>query len=128
MDSVQTDRLSMIIHYIDEWREKDPNLDDRKGFLEFIKSCDLGCFNVGDTKVWMNYHREARRKQVTIVELLFDKQKKIILKIVSLKRKERKPMEETVFVLSEEEKRELDEMGERLKKEDPLRRKQLDKK
>lgn len=128
MASVQTDRLSMIIHYIDEWRKKDPYLEDKKGFLKFIKSCDLGCFNVGDSKVWMNYYNEARKKRVTIAELLFDKQKKIILKIVSLKRKERKPIEETVFVLSEEEKRELDEMGERLKKEDPLRRKQLDKK
>jgi len=76
--------------------------------------------------VWMNYHREACKKRVTITDLLFDKQKKIILKIVSLKRKDRRPMEETVFVLSEEEKRELDEMSERLKNEDPLRRKQLD--
>lgn len=116
----------MILHYIDEWREKDPYLDDKKGFLRFIKSCDLGCFNVGDTGVWMNYHREACKKRVTITDLLFDKQKKIILKIVSLKRKDRRPMEETVFVLSEEEKRELDEMSERLKNEDPLRRKQLD--
>ena len=124
MPSVQTDRLSMILRYIDEWREKDPYLDDKKGFLKFIKSCDLGCFNVGDTRVWMNYHREARKKRVTIAELLFDKQKKTIMKIGSLERKDRKPMEETVFMLSEEEKRELDEMSERLKKEDPLRRKQ----
>jgi len=76
----------------------------------------------------MNYHRGACKKRVTITELLFDKQKKIILKIVSIKSKDREPMEETVFVLSEEEKRELDEISERLKNEDPLRRKQLDEK
>lgn len=118
------DRLSAILFYIEQWRDTDPNLECKEGFLNYLTTCEIGYFNVGNTKVWMNYHKEAKKQGVTIPELLFEKQRRIL----SLQpRAEKKPIEKRIFVLNQEPKKELIEMEERLKVQDPLRRKQKEK-
>jgi hypothetical protein len=124
MGSLLQDRLSAILFYIEQWRDSDPNLEHKDGFLNYLTTCDIGQFNEGNTQIWMNYQKEAKKKGVTIPEILFEKQRLIL----SLEpRSDKKPIEERVFVLSQESKNDLAEMEERLKLQDPLRRKQVEK-
>jgi hypothetical protein len=82
MGSLLQDRLSAILFFIEQWRDSDPNLEYKEGFLNYLSTCDIGYFNLGNSKVWMNYYKEAKKKGVTIPELLFEKQRRIL----SLKR------------------------------------------
>lgn len=124
---MSTDRLSAILDAIDKWQKRDPELQDRGGFLRFMKSCDIGKHQVGDTKVWMGYYHEARRKRVSVAELLFEKKKEILSKKIVVEKDMSMPMEERIIVIDEEQRRELVEMSERLKRDDPARRRRLNK-
>lgn len=66
------DRLSAILYYIEQWRDTDPNLECKEGFLNYLTTCDIGCFNIENNQVWMNYHTKAMKQGVTIPELLFE--------------------------------------------------------
>ena len=124
MGNLLQDRLSAILFYIEQWRDTDPDLKCKEGFLNYLTTCNIGYFDVGNTKVWMNYHKEAKKQGVTIPELLFEKQKQIL----SIQpRGEKKPIEDRIFVLNQESKKEFIKMEERLKIQDPLRRKQIEK-
>jgi hypothetical protein len=72
------DRLSAILFHIEQWRETDPNLEYLEGFLNYLTICDIEQLKVGDTRVWKSYLNEAMKKGVTIAELLFNKQRRII--------------------------------------------------
>jgi hypothetical protein len=124
MGSLLEDRMSAILYYIEQWRVNDPQLENKIGFLKYLTTCDLGCFNVGNTKVWMNYLKEAKKQGIGVAELLFEKQRKI--QSISSKR-EKKPIEKRIFILNEDSRKEMEEIDERLKLQDPLRRKQLEK-
>ena len=77
MGSLLQDRLSAILYYIEQWRDTDPNLEYKEGFLNYLTTCEIGYLNEGNTEVWINYYKEAKKKGVTIPELLFEKQKRI---------------------------------------------------
>lgn len=66
-------RVSFIRMRIEEWKETDPLLEDKKGFFEFIEASDPGKVRVKDTEAWLKYQKEAKRKRITVRELLFDK-------------------------------------------------------
>jgi hypothetical protein len=72
------DRLSAVLFHIEQWRETDPNLECPKGFLNYLTTCDIEQLKIGNTKVWMNYLNEAKKKGLTIAELLFLKQRKTL--------------------------------------------------
>ena len=72
------DRLAAILFHIEQWREMDPNLECPEGFLNYLTTCDIGQLSVGNTKVWMSYLDEAKKKGLTIAELLFLKQRRIL--------------------------------------------------
>ena len=78
MGKLLQDRFSAILHFIEKWQENDPKLERKEEFLSFIKTCDLGYFNVGDTRVWMNYYKKAKKNKISIAELLFERKKKIL--------------------------------------------------
>ncbi len=121
------DKLSVILHALDEWEKRDPHFQDKEGFLQFLRSIDLGSFNVGDTDVWMKYYREAKKSRISIPELLFAKKRELMSRGTSDVVPERSPLPERVFVIDEEKRNELSEMDERLKRDDPARRKRLNK-
>ncbi len=70
---MHNDRLSFILSQIEEWKKQDTELRDKEGFLSFIKKCDLGQYPVVDTRVWMKYIKEAKKKRMTVKELVFEK-------------------------------------------------------
>jgi len=127
LNPLPNDRLSAILDTIDEWQKRDPELRDKEGFLRFLKSHDIGKHHVSDSKVWTSYYYEARRKRISIAELLFEKKREMLSKKIVVEKDTSIPLDERVFVIDEEKRRELVEMGERLKRDDPARRKRLNK-
>jgi hypothetical protein len=120
--TVVSDRFAAIHDAITEWQKQDPGLIDKSGFLEYLKARDIGVFNVGDTKRWMEYLQEAMKEKITVAELLFESRKKMLLMDLIYK-KGPKEDEQRIFELDEEKRREMDEMSERLKTYDPARAK-----
>ncbi len=116
-----SDRFAAIHDEITEWMKQDPKLNDKKGFLEHLKSCDIGQFNVGDTGRWMEYYRKAKKRGITVTELLFETRKKMLDMNLSYERGSPGENEQRVFVVDEEQLRELEELDERLKTYDPAR-------
>jgi hypothetical protein len=112
---------------ITEWQKQDPWLNDRKGFLEYLRAGDIGQFNVGDTKIWMKYLREARKQGSTVTKLLFDSRKRMSKMDLTYKKDRSGETEQRVFVVDEEKRQELDELDERLKTYDPVRVKRRNK-
>ena len=121
------DRISAILNTIDEWQKRDPDLRDREGFLHFLKTCGIGNHHVSDTKVWMRYYYEAKRKRISVAELLFEKRREMLSKRIVIEKDDSMPLDERIFVFDEEKRRELVEMSERLKRDDPAIRKRLNK-
>ncbi len=116
-----SDRFGAIHDVITEWQKQDPRLVDREGFLQYLTTRDIGQFNVGDTKIWMGYLREARKQKITVAELLFESRSKMSgMKKTYRKDRSGEP-EQRVFVVDEEKRQELEEMDERLKSYDPAR-------
>jgi hypothetical protein len=72
------DRLSAILFYIEQWKDTDPKLEYKEGFLNYLTTCDIGQFKEGNSNIWMNYFNEAQKKGITIAELLFLKQKRFL--------------------------------------------------
>ena len=60
------DRLEKIICLIEKWKENDPFLTNKQGFLEFIKEQKIGQYKVHKIKVWLSYKKEARKNNSTI--------------------------------------------------------------
>ena len=71
-----SDRFAAIHDEITEWMKHDSRLNDKKGFLEHLKSCDMDQFNVSDTRRWMEYYQKAKKRGVTVAELLFEARKR----------------------------------------------------
>ena len=120
-------RFSAIHDVITEWQKQNPGFNDKKGFLEYLKTWDIGQFNVGDTKRWMEYRREAKNQRVTVVELLFESRKRMSKMDLTYRKDRSGEIEQRVFVLDEEKRHELEEIDERLKNYDPARIKRLNK-
>ena len=116
-----SDRFAAIHDEITEWMKHDPRLNDEKGFLEHLKSCDIGQFNVGDTGRWMEYYRKAKKRGVIVAELLFEARKKMLSMNLTYERDQTTEHTQKVFVLDEGERHELEEIDERLKSYDPAR-------
>jgi len=64
--AIVSDRFAAIHDVITEWQIQDPRLTDKEGFLQYLKTRDIGQFNVGDTKIWMKYLRDARKQKLTV--------------------------------------------------------------
>ena len=127
MCPIVSDRFTAIHDEITEWQKQDPHLRDKEGFLEYMSKRDIGQFNVGDTKRWMEYYREAKKRGVTVTELLFETRKKMLHMDHSYERdRSIEPMQK-VFVVDQEQLHELEEIDERLKTYDPARVKRRDK-
>ncbi|GAI43004.1 unnamed protein product, partial [marine sediment metagenome] len=82
-------RVSFIRERIEEWKETDPLLENKKGFLEFVEASDPGKVRVKDTEAWLKYQKEAKRKRITVRELLFDKARTAIPPAKRVEKKER---------------------------------------
>lgn len=127
MCSVISDRFTAIHDEITEWQKRDSDLTDREGFLEYMKTRDIGQFNVGDTGRWMRYYREARKRGLTVIECLFESRRNMLAKDLSGKRVGSSEPTKRVFVVDEEKRQELEEINERLKSLDPARVKRKNK-
>ena len=127
MCPIVSDRFAAVHDEIIEWQKQDPHLSDKEGFLEYISKRDIGQFNVGDTKRWMEHYRKAKKRGITVTELLFETRKKMLDMNLSYERGSPGDNEQRVFVVDEEQLRELEELDERLKTYDPARVKRRDK-
>ncbi len=125
--SMYNDRLSFILSQIEEWKKQDTELRDKEGFLSFIKKCDFGQYPVGDTRVWMKYIKEAKKKRMTVKELVFEKRKEMLSKNIEFVNDPGRPLTERVSIIDEVKRKELKEMDKRLKQIDPARVKRLNK-
>ena len=69
----------------------------------------------------MEYYRKAKKRGVTVAELLFEARKKMLSLNLTYERDQANEPVQKVFVLDEEERHELEEIDERLKSYDPAR-------
>ena len=116
-----SDRFTAIHDEITFWQIRDPDLSDREGFLQYMKTRDIGQFNVGDTGRWMRYYREARKRGLTVIEYLFESRRNMLGKDLSGKRTGSSEPPQRVFIVDEAKRQELEEIDERLKSLDPAR-------
>ena len=121
MCPIVSDRFAAVHDEITEWQIKDPHLSDKEGFLEYISTRDLGQFNVGDTRRWLEIYRKAKKQGITVTELLFETRKSMLDMNLSYERGSPGDNEPKVFVVDEEQLHELEEIDERLKTYDPAR-------
>ena len=119
-DTNRIGRLEFILDKIEEWKNRDPELEDKEGFLNFIESSDLGKYRVKNTKIWLKYHKEARQKRITVKELLFDKMNKIQKTIIN--EPTETPIKDIVDVVTEDEAQKIKEIYSRLRKDEEMRR------
>ena len=119
-DTNRIGRLEFILNKIEEWKNRDPELEDKEGFLNFIESSDLGKYRVKNTKIWLKYHKEARQKRITVKELLFDKMNKIQKTIIN--EPTETPIKDIVNVVTEDEAQKIKEIYSRLRKDEEMRR------
>jgi hypothetical protein len=108
------DRITFILQMIDEWKKNDQELENKKGFLEYLETREIGRYKVGNTEIWLRYYSEARKKGITIVELLFDKARET-MKTFIIKSNDRPVKKIPVDIVSEEKMKELKEISSRLK-------------
>ncbi len=123
MGSEETGRISAIHHHISLWQVNDPDLEDVTGFIEYLKTCDIGCYPVQDTVKWLSLLQEAGKLRVGVAELIFMRRKDLVGKEISIEKEKDRPPPDNVFVVDERLRKELKEIGERLKRDDPARRK-----
>ena len=109
------DRVDFILELIGIWREKDPRLEDVDRYRLFIEKAHVGRYPVLNTKLWLKYSREARKKRYSVAELLFIKSRTVYTK------KSRDQI--VVDVLGSDKITDLREMSERIRKSDPMRTK-----
>ncbi|UCD45103.1 MAG: hypothetical protein JSV27_00930 [Candidatus Bathyarchaeota archaeon] len=112
--SVQHDRLTFIIHTIDEWAKNDPKLENKLGFLEYLETQEIGKYKVKNIDVWLTYYHEARKKRISIAELLFFKVREG-RKSNSSEESERPLKVLPIDVVPEDKMKELKKMTSRLK-------------
>ena len=127
MSPVIADRFTAIQDEVTEWQKKDPNLRDLEGFMEYMKTRDIGQFNVGDTIRWMNNYREARKRGVSVTEFLFETRRTMMDKDLTYRRASASKLDQRVYIIDEEKRQELEEIDERLKSLDPARIKRKNK-
>ena len=113
-------RLDFILGKIEEWKRRDPELEDKQGFLKFIDPSDPGKYGVKNTKIWLKYHKEARQKRITVKELLFDRMNEIQKTIIS--EPTEKPIKDIIDVVTEDEAEKIKEIYSRLRKDEETRR------
>ena len=109
------DRIDYILELIEIWREKDPELEDLGGFKELIDKARIGRYPVVNTKTWLNYSKEARKKGCSVAEIIFSKSK------VSYSKKQRDRV--VSDVLDPEQIAELRDISDRIRASDPMRKK-----
>ena len=119
-DTNRIGRLEFILEKIEEWKKRDPELEDKQGFLTFIESFDPGKYWVKNTRIWLTYHKEARQKRITVKELLFDRMNEIQKTIIS--EPTEKPIKDIIDVVTEDEAQEIKEIYSRLRKDEEMRR------
>jgi len=123
MVSEETGRITAIHHHIDMWQKNDPMLKDSVGFVDYLKNCDIGCHRVLDIEKWLNYLKESRKKKITVAEVIFSHRRSLVGKELHIEKDGERPYPNKVYVVNVDEKRILDEISERLKRDDPARRK-----
>ena len=123
MASQEIGRISAIHHHINLWQINDPMLKDSKGFVDYLKTYDIGCHRVQDTEKWLKYVKESRKKKVTVAEVIFSHRSSLVGKELSMEKDDERPLPHEVYVVDADERRELEEISERLKRDDPARRK-----
>jgi len=115
------DRVSVIHDAITEWQIQDAQLTDNIGFLEYLKTQDIGQFPVVNQKKWMEYLRTAQSQRITVAEMLFNYRRVMIGRKLVYKRDSGKKDLNRIFVVDEEQRKELEELDERMKSYDPAR-------
>ena len=120
-------RLSVIYQHLEFWKTHDPTYKDKQGFLAYLGNCDLGCYDVKDTRKWLKLRKEARKCNSSVVEVLFDRWCDLTGQDVSFSRDHDRPLPAPFDVVGSEKREELEEITQRLKKADPARKKRLEK-
>lgn len=123
MPSQEIGRISAIHHHINVWQKNDPMLKDSKGFVDYLKTCDIGCHRVLDTEKWFKYLKESRKRKITVTEVIFCHRSSLVGKELSIEKNGERPLPHEVYVVDLDKRRELEEISERLKRDDPARRK-----
>ena len=123
MDQEEIGRLSVIYHHLDFWKTRDPKYQDKIGFLAYLENCDLGCYPVKDTEKWLKLRTEARQNRSTIPETLFDHWRNLAQKTISINTEPERPAHAEIDVLTSDQRKDLEEITNRLKKADPARAK-----
>ena len=75
----------------------------------------------------MKYIKEAKKKRMTVKELVFEKRKEMLSKNIEFVNDPGRPLTERVSIIDEVKRKELKEMDKRLKQIDPARVKRLNK-
>lgn len=109
------DRIDYILELIGIWREKDPKLEDRVGFNKLVEKASIGRYPVLNTKTWLNYLKEARKKRKSVAEIFFEKSK------TSYKKEQRDQVVTDVLGLAKIA--ELRDISDRIRSSDPMRKK-----
>ena len=123
MASQEIGRIPAIHHHINLWQKNDPMLKDSKGFIDYLKTYDIGCHRVIDTEKWLKYLKESRKKKITVAEIIFSHRSTLVGKELSMEKDDERPYPHEVYIVDAEERKELEEISERLKRDDPARRK-----
>jgi len=113
-------RLEFILEKMEEWKNRDPELEDKQGFLNFIESSDPGKYCVKNTEIWLKYHKEARQNHITVKELLFDRMKNF-QKIIMIE-DTKKAIKSIIDIVTEDEAEKIKEIYSRLRKDEEMRR------
>jgi hypothetical protein len=109
------DRIDFILELIGIWREKDPKLEDSVGFKKLIEKASIGRYPVLNTRTWLNYSKEARKKRKSVSEIIFEKSK------ITYKKKIRDQV--LTDVLGPAQIAELRDISNRIRASDPVRTK-----
>ena len=109
------DRIDYILELIGIWREKDPKLEDSIGFKKLIEKASIGRYPVMNTKTWLNYSKEARKKRTNVAVIIFEKSK------TSYKKKQRDQV--VTDVIGPAKIAELRDISARIRASDPVRNK-----
>jgi len=123
MGTKEIGRIEAIHNHVSQWQLKDPKLENIGGFLEYLKACDIGSYPVQDTARWLSLLQEAKKLRVGVAELIFMRRRNLFGKEISIEKSKDRSPPDNMFVVNEDQRRELEEIGERLKRDDPARRK-----
>lgn len=70
---MELDRLNFIVKEVNDWKKINPSLQNKNGFLLNFFYSDYLNYNIIKNSLWNKLFKEANKKGISIVELVFNK-------------------------------------------------------